>query len=61
MPARRPIVVAAPWSDIIAAAMASDDEHVIKLVHGCAVQNATAADDAWLLAAVCRRRGCGRW
>lgn len=51
IPVGRPNVAAAAWSDVVAAAIASDDEHVIKLVHACAVQNATVADDTWLRAA----------
>jgi len=39
------------WSGVCRLARASDDDHVIKLVHAMMVQNARAPDAAWLAAA----------
>jgi hypothetical protein len=39
------------WDEILVVARASDDEHVIKLVHAMAAQHDAARDPAWLLAA----------
>ncbi|HEY9240116.1 MAG TPA: hypothetical protein VIP10_14830, partial [Burkholderiaceae bacterium] len=46
----------ATWADVKAAAVESDDEHVIKLVHACAEHAIHAADNAFLDAA---RRAVG--
>ena len=46
----------ASWPDVIARAAASDDDHVIKLVHAVACEQARRPDDAWLAAA---RRAVG--
>jgi Questin oxidase-like len=47
----RAVGMAANWDEILRVARASDDEHVIKLVHAMATQNAVAPDPAWLQAA----------
>ena len=40
-----------PWDDIVAAALAQDDEHVIKLVDSCRELERAYAGDGWRLAA----------
>ena len=39
------------WADVRRLACASDDDHVIKLVHAMAMQAAQSSDDTWLAAA----------
>jgi len=39
------------WDEVRRRACASDDDHVIKLVHAAAMQQAEAPDDVWLEAA----------
>lgn len=40
-----------PWDEIIAAAIASDDEHVVKIVDSCREEERTYGGDEWRLAA----------
>ena len=40
-----------PWDEIIAAAIASDDEHVVKLVDSCREEERAYGGDEWRLAA----------
>jgi hypothetical protein len=40
-----------PWDELIAAALASNDEHVIKLVYSCREEQAAYGGDAWQRAA----------
>ena len=51
MPARRPPPNGLTWSDVRRAACASDDDHVIKLVHAMVMQHGLAPDAVWLEAA----------
>ena len=48
---KRPAGAALDWPQVRALALASDDDHVIKLVHAMAVQHAIAPEPAWLRAA----------
>jgi Questin oxidase-like len=45
------------WAAVRARAIASDDEHVVKLVHAMVVQNAAQPDPVWLRAAAAAVRG----
>ncbi len=52
VPADAPAAVAPrDWSEVIAAAIASDDDHVIKLVHACREEQAAYGKGPYLLAA----------
>lgn len=46
-----PVSTTLDWPKVLARARASDDEHVIKLVHAMAVQHDVAPDPRWLRAA----------
>ncbi len=51
MPLQRDVSTALTWADVRRAACASDDDHVIKLVHAMSMQHARAPDPVWLDAA----------
>ena len=51
VPLRRDVSTALAWADVRRAACASDDDHVIKLVHAMAMQHALAPEPVWLEAA----------
>ena len=46
-----PVVSALSWAQVVMAAIASDDEHVIKLVHACHEEAAAYGDGSYLRAA----------
>ena len=46
-----PVVAPREWPEVIAAAIASDDDHVIKLVHACREEQAAYGQGPYLLAA----------
>jgi hypothetical protein len=47
----RPPVPLRPWPELVAAAIASDDEHVIKLVEACREEEHAYGGDDWRAAA----------
>jgi len=50
--ARRPVpAIEHSWDDVVSQALASEDDHVIKLVHACAQLSRRGADDEFLAAA----------
>jgi hypothetical protein len=51
MPLQRDVSDSLTWTDVRRAACASDDDHVIKLVHAMAMQHARTPDPVWLDAA----------
>ena len=51
MPLQRDVSTALTWADVRRAACASDDDHVIKLIHAMSMQHARAPDPVWLDAA----------
>lgn len=51
VPLRHDVSTGLSWADVRAAACASDDDHVIKLVHAMAMQQAIRPDPVWLAAA----------
>lgn len=46
-----PPLVVLPWPEIVARAIASDDDHVIKLVHSCRAHEQASGGKAWVAAA----------
>ena len=46
-----PPVPVMPWPDLVSLALASDDEHLIKLVDACRAEEAAQGGDDWHLAA----------
>lgn len=51
VPCARPVRADLSWSQVCALARASDNDHVIKLVHAMVTQQATSPHPAWLQAA----------
>jgi Questin oxidase-like len=50
--ASRPMLKESSWPEVMAAAIANDDDHVIKLVHACHEEFAAYGDSSYLEAAI---------
>lgn len=57
VPLQRDVSATLTWADVRRAACASDDDHVIKLVHAMSMQHARTPDPVWLDAARTAIRG----